>query len=217
MRAWEPTSPLRVYSSSPRTLAMTSLGLLARSGRLNAVLGWMLTGTVALGAVESFRTGALLWGGFALIIAVASAVPALSTGDPMVMPPWPLLLVSAVAVLVRTLGFYPEIAAYFAVATLALVTVVELDAFTPVDMSRRFAVGFAVLTTMATQGLWTIAQFYSDRWFGTEFLRTQTELQWDLVMVTCVGLLVGGAFTWYFDRFEHVGSAGQPMSSTEQP
>ena len=207
--------PLRIYSSSPRTLAMVSLGWLARSRRVNALLGWVLTGTVVLGVVGSFRMDALLWGGFASVVAVVTTVPALSTGDWTVMPPWPLLLGAAVAVLARTIGVYSEIAGYFAVAVLALVTVVELDAFTPVDMSRRFASGFAVLTTMAVQGLWTIAQFYSDLWLGTEFLRSQTELQWNLVIVTGVGLLVGGIFTWYFDRFEHVGSAGQPMRSIE--
>lgn len=177
----------------------------------------MLTGTVALAVVESLRMNALLWGGFALVIAVVTAVPALATGDWTVIPPWPLLLVAAAAVLVRALGLYPETAGYLAVVTLALIVIVELDAFTQVDMSRRFAVGFAALTTMAIQGLWTVAQFYSDRWFGTEFLRSQTELQWDFVVVTSVGLVMGGIFVWYFDRFEHVGSAGRPMISTEKP
>ncbi|QLG62595.1 hypothetical protein [Halorarum salinum] len=196
---------------------MASFIWLAHSKRINAVLGWVLTGSVTLSVVESFRKGALLWGGLALVIATVTVVPALSTGEGTMLPPWPLLLVTAIAVLVRTLGSYPEIAGYVAVASLALIAVVELDAFTPVDMSRRFTVGFAVLTTMAIQGLWTVAQFYSDRWLGTGFLRSQTELQWDFVLVTAVGLVVGGVFVWYFDRVEHVGSAGRPMIPPEKP
>lgn len=152
---------------------------------------------IALAAVESALTGAYLWSGLTLFAAAVAVAPALVTGDWRAMVPWPLLLLAAVAVGVRALGVAPETAGYVAVAALALVLVAELDAFTPVEMTRRFAIVFGVLTTMALQGLWTIAQFYSDRWFGTALLRSETELQWDLVAVTAVALVVGGAFEWY--------------------
>lgn len=190
---------------------MAPIDVFDRSERMNAIIGWALTSVVALGAVESFLTDAYLWGMFALLIAIATAVPAVSTGKWSVMIPWPLPLFAAVAVIVRAFELYLEVAGYIAVATLALIVVVELDAFTSVDMDRRFAVGFAVLTTMAIQGVWTVAQFYSDLWFGTEFLRSQTELQWDLVAVTVVGAAMGGVFEWYFERFAPVGSYKQPM------
>ncbi|MFC6824974.1 hypothetical protein [Halopelagius fulvigenes] len=181
--------------------------------RPNAILGWASTGVVVLGSVESLLTNAILWGGFALFIAAVVAVPAFSTGEWTVIVPWPLPLFAAVAVLVRSVGVYPEIAGYVAIATLALVVVVELDAFTSVEMSRRFAVGFAVLTTMAIQGLWTVAQFYSDMWLGTKLLRSQTELQWDFVIVTAVGLVEGGIFERYFERFSPAGAAEQSVDA----
>lgn len=170
--------------------------------RRNAILAWALTGAVALGGVESLLTDAVLWGGFALLVVAVTAAPALSARDWTVIVPWPLPFFAALAVLVRALGAYHEIAGYVAIATLALVVVVELDAFTPVEMSRRFAIGFAVLTTMAFQGLWTVTQFYSDRWFGTAFLRSQTELQWDYVAVTAVGLVMGVVFERYLEQSE---------------
>lgn len=196
---------------------MAPLRVVVHSERMNAIAGWVLTGVVALAVVESVLTDALLWGGFALLIIAVAAAPALSTGEWTVMVPWPLLLVAAVAMTLRSFGLYLEIAGYLAVATLALIAVVELDAFTPVDMSRRFAVGFAVLTTMAFQSFWTIAQYYSDLWLGTEFLRSQTELQWDIVIVTGVGIVMGGAFIWYFERFEHVGSHQRPTDAARSP
>lgn len=184
-----------------------------RSDRRNAALGWTLTGAVALGGVESLLTNSVVWGGFALVVAAVTAAPALSARDWTVIVPWPLPFFAALAVLVRAFDAYPEIAGYVGIATLALVVVVELDAFTPVEMSRRFAVGFAVLTTMAFQGLWTVAQFYSDRWFGTALLRSQTELQWDYVAVTAVGLVMGVVFERYLAQSVRSDPAERPSDS----
>ena len=196
---------------------MASLDALVHSEPVNAIIGWSLAGVMAFGVAESVFTNALLWSGFALLIVVVTAIPPWLTGDWTVMVPWPLLLIGATAVLVRALGTYVEIAGYFAVATLALIAVVELDAFTPVEMSRRFAVAFAVLTTLAIQGLWTIAQYYSDLWLQTEFLRSQRELQLDIVIVTGVGIAMGVVFEWYFERFEHAGSQKRPTVSARRP
>lgn len=193
---------------------MAPLKAVVHSQRINALIGWVLMGIMALAVIESFLTDALLWGGFALFLILVTAVPALSAREWTVMVPWPLLLVAAVALIVGALGLYREIAGYLAIATLALIVVIELDAFTPVDMSRRFAVGFAALTTLAFQGLWIIAQFYSDRWLGTEFLHSQTELQWDIVIVTGVTIVMGGVFVWYFEQFDHVGSYNQSVVSS---
>lgn len=190
---------------------------LLRDEETNAAIGWLLTSVVALGAVESVLTNGLLWSGFALLLVVVVAVPALSTGDWTAMVSWPLPLIASFAVIGRAAELYPDTMGYIAIAMLALIVVVELDAFTPVEMSRHFAVGFAVLTTMAIQGLWTIAQFYSDRWLGTRFLQSQTELQWDLVFVTVVGFIVGGLFEWYFRRCSPVGSPKEPRRSANSP
>ena len=195
-------------------LRVTSLEPLVHGGRTSALVAWVLTGVVALVAAERLLTNALLWGGFALFAVIVVVMPAVATGDWTTMVPWPILLVLALAVIGGAFGRYGETAGFFAVATLALVVVVELDAFTPVEMSRRFAVAFAVLTTLALQGIWTIAQFYSDRWLGTEFLRSQRELQWDIVVVTAVGLVMGAVALTYLARFDHVGSSDRsPRSS----
>lgn len=184
---------------------------------MNAALGWLSVAIVAFAATWSAAAGALLWAGFAAVLLVASVLPALWTRDWRVLPPWPLLLVTAVAAVVGGYGIAPEAAGYVVVAGLALLTAVEIDAFTGVEMSRRFAVAFAVLTTLAVQGLWVIAQYYSDLWLGTGFLSSQRELQVDIVLVTVVGLAMGAAFQWYFDRVEHVGSREHPPRSASSP
>lgn len=188
---------------------------LTHNKRINAAIEWALTGVVVLAAVESFLTNAFLWGGVTLLIAAIIAVPAFVTGDWTLMIPWPLVLVTVFALIVRTFGLFIETAGYVTIAGLALILVIELNAFTSVDMTRRFAIGFTILTTMAIQGLWTIAQFYSDHWLGTSFLRSQTELQWDFVIVTIVAIVMGGLFEWYFQRVGHVGFEKQPVTQAK--
>lgn len=118
------------------------------------------------------------------------------------MAPWPIILVATLAVLARLTGMYPEAAGYIAITALALLIVVELDRFTSIQLSRRVAVGFAVLTTMAIEAVWIIVQFGSDQWLGTSYLTTQTALQWDIVIVTVVSLAGGVVFYWYLTRHE---------------
>ncbi|WP_224338140.1 hypothetical protein [Haloprofundus halobius] len=183
-----------------------SLDRLIHEKRVNAIIGWILTGTVALGAIQSVLTGEILWGVFSVFVVVVVSLPGLTTRNWTAIVSWSLLSVVAVAVLARVIEFYAEIAGYLAIAALALIVVVELDVFTSVKLSRRFAIVFAVLTTMALQAVWIVAQFYSDQWLKTEFLSTQTELQKDIVTVTIVGFVLGGLFQWYFARFEPIGS-----------
>lgn len=180
----------------------------------NAAVGWALLAVVALSAAAGVFASSALWRGLALLVVVVASLPALVARDWTAMLPWPVLSVAVIAVIARGIGLGPEATGYLIVATLALIVVVELEVFTSVELSRRFAVAFAVMMTMALQALWTVAQFYSDRWFGTAFLHSQTELQQDIVVVTLVGFVLGGLFEWYLTRFEPAGSVGRAANST---
>ncbi|GAA0509566.1 hypothetical protein SAMN04488066_10840 [Halorubrum aquaticum] len=189
---------------------------LARNVTTNATLGWVFVGVVTLIAAVSLLMAPLIGGLLALIAAGVLVVPAVWRRDWRVMLPWPLGSVVAVGVTARTFGVAPEISGYVAISSVALAVVVELDSFTGVEMSRRFAVGFAVMTTIAFQSWWTIATYYSDQLVGTSFIRSQAELQWDLVAVMAVSLVMGQLFMWYFDRIEHVGSRHRPVVPEER-
>lgn len=67
---------------------------------------------------------------------------------------------------------------------------------------------------MALEALWIIAQFCSDVLLETDFLRSQIELQRDVV-VTAVSFLMGGVFYWYLVRFGSVGTTVQTSSREE--
>lgn len=190
---------------------------LVRGGRRNALVGWPLVGVVAAGAAWSFLAGTLLWGLFALATAGVLALPALATRRPTAMVPWPLPALAAVAAAARAAGAYVGVAGYVAVATLALVAVVELDAFTGVELSRRFAVAFAVMTAMAVQALWTVAQFYSDVWLGTDFVPSLAELQWDFVAVTVAAVALAALFEAYVRVVRPVDSSDRPTARPGSP
>lgn len=180
-----------------------------RDDRMNAAAGWLLLSIVAFDGVDNLLRNVPLWGGFELILVLVAATPALAARDWTVTVPWPLPAVAALAVVGRTAGAPFEVTVYLAIATLALIVVVELETFAAVELSRRFAVFFAALTTMAIQALWTVAQFYSDSWLGTAFLRSQTELQWDFVVVTVVGVVLAGSFQVYVTRLAPAGTGSR--------
>lgn len=188
---------------------------LARNVTTNAMLGWAFVGVVILIAAVSLLTAPLLGGLLALVAAGILVIPPVLRRDWRVMLPWPLGLVVAVGVTARTFGVAAEVSGYIAISSVALAVVVELNSFTNVEMSRRFAVLFAAMTTIAFQSWWTIAGYYSDQWFSTSFMRSQAELQWDLVAVMIVSLVMGTLFMWYFDRIEHVGSRHRPVVPEE--
>ena len=185
--------------------------------RVTAVVGWGLIAVMAAAAVESLLTGAVLWGLFSSVFVVVAVLPALADREWTAMAPWVLLLVATAAVVSRAAEFHSEAAGFVAIATLAVLVVVELEAFTSVRLGRWFALSFAVMTALASHSLWIVAQFCSDIWLGTTFLSTQTELQEDIVMVSLVALALGGVFYWYFTRFDSAGarnrSAGHGRTS----
>lgn len=190
---------------------------LVHGQRANAAIGWTVAGVLTMAAAMNIATNAIVWGGLSLLLAAVVAIPALATHDWTAMAPWPILSVAAIAVIARVMGWYPEATGYVAIATFAIVIVVELDVFTPIHLSRRFAVGFAVMTTLAMEAIWIIVQFFSDQLLGTGFLSTQTELQEDIVIVTVVGFAIGVTFYWYLTRVAPAGLVDGSVNREQSP
>lgn len=180
----------------------TGLGRLVGDERLNAGLSWVLVASVLVGAGRSFLQGDLLWSGFAASVAVLSVLPPVLARDARTMLPWEVLALAALPVLGRAFlaaqvgGF----ASYLAVAALALIVAVILHVFTEVEMSPGFAVGFVVIATMATAGLWALVRWGADGFLDTGFLDSEAALMWEFVASTGAGVVAGGVFAWYVRR-----------------
>lgn len=179
---------------------MAGLSSLVDDDRLNAALAWPLVAVLLLAAASSAADGSPLWAGFAAVAAAIAAVPTVVTREVTAAVPWELLALVVVPHLGRSLGPFTQVATYLAVATLALLVAVEIDAFSSAEMTPHFAVGFVVMTTMAVAGLWAVVQWLSDAFLATSFIADRTALMWDLVVATVAGGGAGLLFEGYFRR-----------------
>ena len=184
--------------------------------RINAAVAWAIITTLLVAAAGAVFAGDPLWGGFVLGVAVLAVVPPVATRHPTAMLPWEVLGLAALPAIGRTVVVGEQIAGitlsgrvatFLAVAAVALVVTVELDAFTPVRMTEPFAVVFVGLTTTAAAGVWALARYLADTLLGTRLLldgrsmeAVETALMWDFVAATLVGLVAGVVFDLYFRR-----------------
>lgn len=192
-------------------MADTQHGGMFGTTQQNAALAWVLTVALVVlalnhGLEDSYRW--LAFTGFAVAIVL---LPAVAFRDPLVMPPWELLVLVLLPVVDATvLGetVLTSIAIYVAVAAIALVATVEIDRFTAVRMNHAFAVVLVVLTTLAVAGAWHVAQWLADVTFGTTYIldgRSQDAANHDLMVnfayAAIAGLFAGVVFSRYFGSY----------------
>lgn len=183
---------------------------LYRDGLTNAVLSWLFVGVLGLVFAESATELDLQWMVFVATATGIAALPAAATRGWRVMPPWELLGVALLPMLVRGLlgadagvGLF---ASYMAVAALALLVIVELDAFTALEVTHWFAVVLVVMATMASGAAWAVIRWTLDRLLGTTYLlepsTSQTAanaaLMTEFLWVTVAGFVAGVVFDLYF-------------------
>ncbi|WP_415382223.1 hypothetical protein [Halosimplex sp. TS25] len=166
----------------------------------NAAIGWLIVAVLCAVAVERALAGVEWWVAVAAVTAAAAVVPPAVARTPKEMVAWEVLAAAAIPVAAPSVGVAPERAAYVVVAALALVVAVELDAFTDVEMTPDFAVGFVVVLTMAVAGLWVVVRYAYDAAFGTDLLPDQTPLMWELILATAIGVVAGVVFEVYVRR-----------------
>jgi len=166
----------------------------------NAILAWALVAALVVVAGERLRSGAVLEAGFAAVVALVAVLPPVGASRPREMVAWEILAVAVFPFVLPYAGFLEGQWDYLAVAAVALLVAVELDAFTAVEMTPDFAVAFVVVVTMAVAGLWTIARFASDVYLGTSLLPGLNPLMWDVIAATAIGVLAGVTFELYARR-----------------
>ena len=184
---------------------------LLRDRRTNAIIGWFVVVTVLAVVGGSLFDGQLLWAAFAAGLAVLALLPPLVYRNVDAMLPWEILLLATLPVVGRvfaTVRVTGNLATYLSVAAIALIIAVELQLFTPVKMTPRFAVLFVGVTTLATAGVWAVVRWASDLLFGTTFILLPTlsehaieeALMWEFVASTIAGIGAGIVFAIYVGR-----------------
>lgn len=186
-------------------------GTLLRDRQNNAVLGWLLVGLVALVVVESLVDGDLLWAAFAASLGGIALLPPLAYRSPTAMLPWEILLLAVLPIIGRRFATVPatgNLSRYLSVAAIALIIAVELQLFTPVRMTPRFAISFVGVATLATAGFWAVIRWIADQLLGTTFLldpeltehAIEEALMWEFVASTIAGVGAGLVFAVYIRR-----------------
>jgi hypothetical protein len=197
-------------------MSHTGLSSVVESRRLNAALAATILLFLAVASVAQVVSGDLEWAGFTLAVLAVALVPPIARRRATAMLPWEVVLLAALPIVLRALvagetvagmTFSGRIVTYVAVAAVALLIAVELDVFTSVKMSHRFAVVFVVVTTMAAAGIWAVVRWLSDVLLGTRFLYDgrpehviEEALMWDFVAATIAGVFAGVLFEYYFRR-----------------
>lgn len=196
-------------------MAEHDLGALLTDTKINGLLAWLLVGVFVLVAVESAVTGDYLWSGFAVVVALAVALPALLLEQSRAMPPWEVVLLAGLPVVGRAVATFrtaSTVATYLSIAALALLVAVNLHLFTPVEMNVWFAVVFVVVVTLATAGLWALVRWAADLYLGTQLLLVpgpdgtvdrdlvEEALMWEFVASGVAGLVAGLFFEGYIRR-----------------
>lgn len=190
---------------------MSRLDRTIEEDRLNSMLSWLVVTALVLAAVASVLVGEPVWALFVAGGLVIILLPMAIRRDPRVMPPWEILAFAALPIASQFLALpdlLADLSSYLAILAVGVLVVVELHAFSPVEMTPRFAVGFVVLVTMATAGVWAIVQYASDVYLATTLIESKTTLMWDLVLATATSLVAAPVFALYFRWIEAVDVRG---------
>ncbi|MDS0294989.1 hypothetical protein [Halogeometricum luteum] len=170
--------------------------------RANAAVAWILTAVIAAVGVGNLLTGGIIVAAFAVVTTFVAATPALVHRSWTKTVPWLMLLLASLPLLVGTYDRQILGDAVFAlsIGMLALLVVVALQMTTTVRMTPNFAIGFVMITTMGTAGVWALGSAASARYLGTAFVETNQELMGVFSVVLVVSVVSAVAFRWYFRR-----------------
>jgi hypothetical protein len=173
----------------------------------NAILSWTILFVLTVLTLINFMNGRYTWGILCAFTAGIILLPALFLKNLSVMPPWYLLILVALPMLINATAyhiFFNSVPYYVSVATIALLVAAEVNWFTSVKMDHRFAIVFVFITTLAISGLWHLIQWILDINIGTSFIldgRSQetlnTEVMYEFMYATVVGIVAGFIFGWY--------------------
>lgn len=173
-----------------------------RDRRVNAVVAWVFTVAMALGAVGYLLDGLFVDMVLAAATAAVALVPPLVYRSWKRTVPWLMLFVATIPVGVGAFGpsFVDDVVSGVGIATLALLAVAALQLTTDLRMTPNVAVGFVVVATLAFTGFWAVGSAASAQFLGTPFLETNDELMFVFTAALLASLLAGGVFRWSFRR-----------------
>ena len=127
-----------------------ALTAVVEDDRTNAVIAWIVVGALAVAAAASTVFGEPVWTILACIAIAIALVPAVAFREPTVMPPWEVLVLVTVPTASQFFALsdiLADTATFVGIIGLAVLIVVELHVFSPMEMPPRFGAVLVVLIT----------------------------------------------------------------------
>jgi hypothetical protein len=185
--------------------------------RVNATVAWILTAVVATVGVSSFLEGAFVVAAFAAVTVGVVVVPAAIHRSWTRTVPWLMVLLASPPLVVATYGrqLVGDAIVALSIGVLAVLVVVALQMVTTVRMTPNFALGFVMVVTMGTAGLWALGSAASARYLGTAFVETNEELMLVFSVVLLTSVVSAVAFRWYFRRQLKANRGGESTAEVE--
>jgi uncharacterized membrane protein YjdF len=129
------------------------------------------------------------------------------------MPSWYFIFLAILPIIGSSTAWYffsTSIPFYVSVATISLLMAVEINWFTSVKMTYKFAILLVIVTTLAISGLLHLIEWLLDIYLGTSYLLSglspdaiNDAVMHQFIYATIAGVAAGVLFGWYFRSAEN--------------
>ena len=190
------------------TRQLDKLSKLLKNTALNAFVGWTMVLFLALLGMGNFIYGRFIWTILIAFVISIIIIPAIRMHKLSVMPSWYFVFLTILPIVGSSTAWYffsTSIPFYFSVATIALLVAAEINWFTSVKMTDKFAILLVVVTTLAISGLWHLIEWLLDIYLGTSYLLSglspdaiNDAVMYQFIYAMVSGVAAGTLFGWYF-------------------
>jgi hypothetical protein len=206
------------------TRQLDKLSKLLKNTALNAFAGWTIVLFLALLGMGNFIYGRFIWTILIAFVISIIIIPAIRMHKLSVMPSWYFVFLAILPIVGSSTAWYffsTSIPFYFAVATIALLVAAEINWFTSVKMTDKFAILLVVVTTLAISGLWHLIEWLLDIYLGTSYLLSglspdaiNDAVMHQFIYAMVSGVAAGALFGWYFRSAENSNLVEVPTHSS---
>jgi hypothetical protein len=190
------------------TRQLDKLNKILKNTPLNAFAGWTMVLFLTLLGIGNFIYGRFMWTILIAFVIGIIIIPAIRMRKLSVMPSWYFIFLAILPIVGSSTAWYffsTSIPFYISVATISLLVAAEINWFTSVKMTYKFAILLVIVTTLAISGLWHLVEWLLDIYFGTSYLlggispdAINDAVMYQFIYATIAGVAAGALFGWHF-------------------
>ena len=190
------------------TRQLDKLNKILKNTPLNAFAGWTMVLFLTLLGIGNFIYGRFMWTILIAFVIGIIIIPAIRMRKLSVMPSWYFIFLAILPIIGSSTAWYffsTSIPFYISVATISLLVAAEINWFTSVKMTYKFAILLVIVTTLAISGLWHLVEWLLDIYFGTSYLlggispdAINDAVMYQFIYATIAGVAAGALFGWHF-------------------